>query len=267
MVKKYVILLICILAFAGFVAAVGEKIEITPTKDIFQAGDAIMFEVNVYDSLNKLMDVRINIEIEDSVKKDKIERMINSNEIVNVELPEDALSGVWTITAVYGDVIGKENFVVQASSEADFNLNGDVLTITNTGNIRYTETVQVLIGETVEIKQPKLDIGGPITYRLIAPEGVYDISVVVNDKTVLTKSGVSLAGNVVGVLDERISDSGASLTGGVKPGNESGDPELAYSFLKKNKFVYVFVLAIFGAMILLVIERRFVKRTEIDSKN
>ena len=67
-----------------------------------------------------------------------------------------------------------------------------------------------------------------------------------------------LTGEVIGVLDERINR--RSLITGVGPENlESGG---IYTIVKQNPFVYVFVLAVIGAMILLAIERHYRKKAK-----
>ena len=62
--------------------------------------------------------------------------------------------------------------------------------------------------------------------------------------------------DVVGALDD--SSSGRSgITGGISP--DEGNIALL-SYIKQNKFIYVFVAVIFGAMILVAIERNYKKR-------
>src|SRR3989344_4150408 len=114
--------------------------------------------------------------------------------------------------------------------------------------------VKIIIGDRVGIKKPVLNIGEGVSYRLLAPDGVYDV--VVSDdgaSSPLSKSGVALTGEVIGILDQSLGGSDA-LTGTLGP-NENN-----YTLFKRNKFVYVFMLVIVGATILIAVERYYRKK-------
>ena len=117
--------------------------------------------------------------------------------------------------------------------------------------------MQIIIGDTVGIKKPDLGIGESAEFRLIAPEGDYNVRIT-DGTSSLARSGVSLTGEVIGILDERINK--RSPITGVGPENlESGG---IYTTVKQNPFVYIFVLAVVGAMILLAIERHYRKKAK-----
>jgi len=184
----------------------------------------------------------------------------DSNEFVNIDLGEKASYGRGTITAKYQDTEAKGFFEIGISEEAVFELIEDTLTITNIGNTKYTKTVQITIGETTGSKYPKLNIGDSVSYKLIAPEGVYNIRVS-DGKTFLSQGEVRLTGTgqVIGVLDESASQrSPVTGVGGRDIGEE--DDITLFSYMKNSKFTYVFIFVIFGAMILLAVERMFKKK-------
>tara|TARA_Y100000310_G_scaffold12797_1_gene13181 strand:+ start:33 stop:1220 length:1188 start_codon:yes stop_codon:yes gene_type:complete len=189
-------------------------------------------------------------------KKEKREKIISSKDIVEINLGEGAIHGFWTATVKYQDVETNEVFTVDIEELAKFEIHDNMLTITNIGNTRYTKTVQIVIGDTVGIKEPKLDVGESIEFRLIAPEGSYDVRVS-DGVSSIERGGVSLTGKVVGILDERVVGSN-TLTGGIKPEND-----FSLTYLKGNKFVYVFILVIFGATILLAIERNYRRKVKV----
>lgn len=167
--------------------------------------------------------------------------------------------GQGKITATYKDSTATGFFNIEINEIVKFEIQGEKLIITNIGNTKYTKTVQIIIGETTGIKEPKLNIGESVSYRLIAPEGIYNIKVS-DGKTSISQGEVKLTGTgkVIGALDERAS-SGAGITG-ISP-EENSETEL-FNYVKKSKFIYVFVLTIFGAMILLAIERRYRRKAD-----
>jgi hypothetical protein len=97
---------------------------------------------------------------------------------------------------------------------------------------------------------------------LVAPEGIYNIKVSDGVSTPLEIGGVKLTekgltGKTIGILDEEASKR-SPVTGGISPEEDSDEALLSY--IRNSKFVYVFVLVIFGAMILLAIEKRYRKK-------
>ena len=252
MIKKSIAFLTFVIFLSAFVLAESINIEF-PLGDNFKAGENITLKISIFDEQNNPVDGNIELTLVDAEKRKKIEKTIPSKKIVEIDLGEGAIHGFWTVTANYQDVETSELFTVEIEELAKFEIHDNLLTITNIGNTRYTKTVQIVIGNTVGIKEPKLDVGESISLRLIAPEGNYNVKVT-DGRTSIQRSNIALTGNVVGILDERIIG-GNTLTGGIKP-----EDDFSLNYLKNNKFVYVFILVIFGAMILLTIERNYRKK-------
>lgn len=252
--KKGLIFLFAIVLLSSLVLAQDYKLEISTAQETFEADKNISIKVTLYED-GKLLNDNVQVIVEDAEKRIKVEQTIPSNDFVDINV-DGASYGQGKITAIYKDVEATGNFVIEIQELAKFEISGDKLTITNIGNTRYTKTVQIIIGETVGIKQPKLNPGKSVSYRLIAPDGVYNIRVTDgNQRSNLEVGGVSLTGRAIGILDESISGR-SGLTGGIRP-QENGE---VLDYLKRSKFTYIFVLAVFGAMILLAIERRYRKR-------
>lgn len=265
MVKKELILfsVIFIALLSTFVVA--SKIDIEAKKSIIP-GEALPLKVLIYDSQNNLVNIEINIKIQDVDKTAEIiEKNIFSNENASIELGENPKAGSWTIMLTYKDpdtneeVKTAEIFTVELDEKARFEIEKDILIITNVGNTRYLKEIDILIGNTPGTKNLDLDIGEKVRFRLIAPEGNYDIRV--TDRGVSeekTFNNIPLTGQVVGILDERLATGGSPLTGGLKPQSE-GDISF-YSTIKNQKFTYIFLIVIVGAAILLAVERNYRKK-------
>lgn len=258
--KKNLIILLCIIFLTSLIIAQNSKIEVSTAKDVFEAGEKITLKVSLFDENNKPINDNVNVILEDAEKTKIIEKQIPSNQFVEIELGEGATYGYWTIKAVYNDVEATGIFSIEANELAKFEIQEDKLIITNIGNTEYTKTVQIRIGDTIGIKNPELTVSESISYRLIAPEGVYSIKIT-DGKTTLERSDVQLTGTgrAIGAIDERISQR-SGITGITSPG-EKQDEEL-FSYFRNSSFVYVFVLVIFGAMILLAVERNYRKKAD-----
>lgn len=236
------------------VLAQGYKMEISTIKESFSPGENITFKISLYNSENKPVNANISVVIEDSEKTRMIEKIFPSNKLVDVSLGENARYGYWKITAKYNNIETNKLFMVEINELAKFSLDNDVLTITNTGNARYTKDVQIVIGDTIGVKKLDLDVGEKVSFRLIAPDGVYGVRVS-DGATTLTKNDVTLTGKAVGILDEGLKEGGGGITGVLNPEDESVGKG-------KGIFVYVFLIVIIGALILLTLERIYKKKLE-----
>ncbi len=242
------------------ISAISVDIEF-PNGDSFEAGDPITFKATIYDDSSMPIDGFIEITIQDSEKRiSKAE--VNSKEVSTVEL-QSASSGQGIITASYEDAKAIAFFEIGRDEQAKFELDGNTLIVTNIGNTPYSRTISITIGSTTGTQTPNLEIGEKTSYRLIAPEGVYNIRVT-DGKTSLIRSSVKLTGtgNVIGAIDDS-SSRRSGITGTVSP-NEGNIALLSY--IQDNKFVYVFIAVIFGAMILIAIERRYKRKLSSKRK-
>ena len=261
--KKELIIVIILLFIMPLVLAQNNKIEVSTVKENYISGENITLKVTLLDSQNNPVNAETILEIQDGEKRVNIEKTVQSNKLVEIDLGTSAPSGYWTIKAKYLDSTAIGSFMIKSNEEVKFELVGDMLTVTNIGNTRYSKTIQIVIGETIGIKDIDLDIGEKISFRLIAPEGIYNIKVTDGTNT-FTRGSVSLTGEAIGILDERLNQ----RTPITSVGPENIEESSSYSIFKQNKIIYILVLAIVGATILLGIERYYKRKSWLNySKN
>lgn len=234
------------------------KLEVSPTEESFKFGENITIRVSLLNDANIPINDDVALTIENAEKTKKIEQVVKSNELVEIALGEGVTHGYWNVIANYQGQEATGLFLVEIKELASFSIENDNLIVTNTGNTKYTKTVQIIIGDTIGIRTPKLNVGERISYRLVAPEGNYNIKVT-DGVTTLTRNEVKLTGTgkAVGAIDES-STQRSPITGGIAPDEESDIAFLTY--IKKSKFIYIFMFVILGAGILLAIEKNFAKR-------
>jgi len=231
------------------------KLEVQTTKETFEAGENITLKVSLLDDSNNPLTDTVEIRIENAEKTKSIIKTIPANELITLDLGQGATHGYWNIVASYGDNYANGIFTVEINEIATFKIDDDKLIITNIGNTKYTKTIQIIIGDTLGIRNPDLEIGEKIAYRLVAPDGDYNIKVT-DGTTTLEKNSVRLTGTgqAIGALDERTSDR-SGITGGIAP---EEDEDLALmNYIRKNKFIYIFIFVIFGAGVFIAIARQF----------
>jgi hypothetical protein len=252
--KNLVLSLVIVTMLSTLVLATTINIEF-PLGNKFEAGKDITFKVTIYDDNKNPVNDNILVEIKDSEKK-TIEQTIQSNTLVSVNPGEKASSGQGTITAIYQGQEAIDFFEIGRKELASFELEGDTLKITNIGNTPYSKVIKITIGETTRTKEISLDIGQSLTYKLVAPNGNYLVKVT-DGETTLTRSDITLTGQTIGAIDNSAA-SRSPVTGITSPDEKSDEALLGY--IKSNTFIYIFVFVIFGAMILIAIERRYKKK-------
>jgi hypothetical protein len=259
MIKKSLIFLACILFLSTLIVAYEYKMEVSiiSKNKIIEPGELIKLKITLRDSNNKIIEDDILIIIKDKNGIIIKEEIIKSKDIAEIRLTDEGLAGEGKIIARYKDLEVIESFFIAESKLVEFKLDGEKLIITNVGNTIYNEIIYITIGKTMGSKTPNLEIGQSISYRLIAPEGNYNVKVTNQEgHTIFVTGEVRLTGTgqAVAVLDERGSQLGIT---GISPNEESEGVLLSH--IKGDQFIYVFVLVVFGATILLAIERRFEK--------
>ncbi len=245
---------------SSFVTA--SKVDVQ-TKSSISPGEALPLNVLIYDSSDNLVSIDVNVKIQDVDKTQELtEKNILSNTNTSIAIGENPKAGSWIILLTYKDpdtgeeVRTTEIFTVELDEKASFDLDGDILIITNIGNTRYMKEIDILIGSTPGTKNLDLEVGESARFRLIAPDGNYNIRV--TDRGVSeerTFSNVPLTGQVIGILDEKLATGSSPLTGTLKP--ESKGDDSFYSTIKNQKLTYIFLIIIIGAAVLLAVERNF----------
>ena len=259
-VKKGIFALIVLLLMITLVQAT--KLEVSTTKETYSAGEEIEIAVSLWDDNNIPIKENVNIIIEDTEKINKIEKeILANNKFVPVDLGENIIGGYWSIKANYNDSEAIALFIIESEQEAEFELNRDILTITNIGNTEYTKVIKIIIGDKTEIKNPKLGIGEKIEYRLVAPSGDYNIEIKEGEITKISSINVQLTGTgqAIGAIDES-STQRSGITGGISP--DEDDDMALFGYMKRSSLIYIFILVVFGVAILLAIQRRFTKKKQ-----
>jgi hypothetical protein len=182
------------------IKSIPKKIEIAISKQNIEPGNNISFRPMIYDQANEEIGGDISIKIYDSFDEIIFQKILKSGEEHTLYLETNQSSGYWIIVANSLGLETKRLFYVEELEKAKFEIINDTLIITNIGNVVYRKPVQISIGDIVEVESINLDVGKSKSFRLLAPDGNYNIEVTDGD-TILKVSGVSLTGNIIGVSE------------------------------------------------------------------
>lgn len=257
--KKLLFSLVFAVFVMSYVCAYSISVEFSKESAVFPPSEPIIFKVILRDDSGNLISDKVDVVIEDYGRK--LTRMNEPSNTLITKVLEGASAGQGKITASYQ---GKESppayFFISEKQEVSFEIKDNKLIVTNNGNSVYDREITIKIGETVGTKQPSLEPGESVSYRLIAPDGDYRIEVTDGENS-KSWGAIKLVGtgNVIGAVDESTAQR-TGITGGISP-DENSDVALL-SYIKRNSFIYVFVAVIFAAMILISIEKNFRNKAE-----
>lgn len=214
-----------------------DKVEVAIDRQSVNPGSNVSFKAFIYDQANKEVEGDVSVVVVDPFGDEILKRLVKTSEKIVVDIEKNASAGYWAVYANHHDLKVKRLFYVENREEASFELIQDILVITNTGNVPYRKAVQIAIGNEVEIRQLDLDIGKSTRFRLLAPDGNYRVAIT-DGTTKLSKSDVSLTGNVIGVMSV------------MKKGN----------IIIRYPVVWLFLIMVFGMFIILLLGRLKKKR-------
>ncbi len=136
-----------------------------------------------------------------------VSKLVKSGEANNITLEGSSTPGYWRISSTINNLQANRSFYVEEFESISFRLTNGTLSVTNTGNVPYKKSLEVLIGDTPKVQEVDIGVGETRRYVLSAPDGEYEIGVDSgNGREVVGTS--FLTGNAV-----RIDSEGSGLFG------------------------------------------------------
>lgn len=258
--KIFFALAVGLLFLITIVSAQEPNLDIRIDKQIYSAGENLTFNVLLLKD-NVPISEQVSVSISDYSDQKQFSLTVISNKEQNFRIEKDFVSGYWKISATYQNKTVKRFFSIGEREEVDFSIEGDKLIIRNYGNVPYSKTIQILIGDKIINQKQNIEVGEFKEIRLVAPDGRYNIQVTDGIKTI-SRTDVQLTGTarVIGALDEELIKNQPSL-GGVRESNED-------TFLTSKSFspALILLIAIFAIFILLLIERNMRRKRGLAPK-
>ena len=242
----------------GVASAQEYSLDISGLKtDDYSIGEEINFQIVALKG-GELTSGLADILVSDLLGKVNIRHKLNVNEDQRIIVGSEFPSGLWTIKASLGDAEVERTFNVGENSDVEFALEGDELVIKNTGNVRYTRTLRIKIGDVVNSYVQNIGVGEEKRLKLVSPDGNYNIEVTDGKKT-LRRENVALVGtgNVIGAVDKDL----VGYTGFAGAGDLRGAGDQGAS-LSKLPVSLVFIGAVMILGILVALERRMAKKAK-----
>ncbi len=252
---KFLFVLFILAVSVSFVSA-QISLDIRLDKESYSAGEEVRFNVLLLED-NLPKSEELVVYFSDVFDKKQMQETVMTNVENTLLIEDDFPSGFWKIETQYQNKSVRRDFSVKEYQDIKFSIYDDRLIIENKGNVVYTKTIQIMIGDKVIPQKLNLRVGGVKEIKLVAPDGNYNIKVTDGENT-LTRLNVHLTGTgkVIGAIDQNLAD--GSMLGGAR------DPDEEDKFFSSDKMpvAFIFVGAIFGLGILLLIEKRLRKKSD-----
>lgn len=170
----------------------------------YTLGEDLIFTIILLED-KILTDKEVTYRIADALRRQEVSGTATSNQETSVKIENDFTGGIWTITANYLDTEVKRTFIIGENHEVKFIIEGDELIIRNTGNVRYTKTIEIKIGDKINTYAQNIKAGEEKILKLISNDGKYNIEIT-DGKTSIKRENVQLfgTGNVVGAIDKNL---------------------------------------------------------------
>ncbi|MBU2562462.1 MAG: DUF3244 domain-containing protein [Nanoarchaeota archaeon] len=161
---------------------------------------------------------------------------ISTGEFLEFPIKYNQAPDEWTVYAISNKISNEAKFRITEKEDVKIELINRTVTITNIGNVYYNNTVLVKIGnDTINI-DVRLDIDKAQKYLITAPNGEYNIEIIADGKSHVSKS-VMLTGKVIDVKE---------VSSGV-------------ARIMKHPLVWIFIIVILGLVALILFKRRYKK--------
>jgi hypothetical protein len=158
----------------------------------------IVYQVDAYDQSGQHMSDDARVIISQPNGESFAEQLVHTGRSVSFVLPQYAQPGYWKIEAVIEGVDNRRLFYVEEYEHASFEITNATLIVSNTGNVPYRKSVEIVIGDYRELMDVELPVGGMKRYTLRAPDNTYSVKVYDGVEDFLA-SNVALTGRAIDI--------------------------------------------------------------------
>ncbi len=182
------------------ISQVTKNIDIALNNPTLQPGKDLVYMVLLTDQANEDVRDDVSIFILNPQAKVVEKKLVKSGETRTYSLANNATPGLWKVEAKTESLRAERAWNIEAVANASFSLENNTLTIVNTGNIPFKKAIEVSLNGINEVKDIDLPLGERKSYKLVAPDGSYAITV--SDGTEEKNLGSSfLTGKSIDITD------------------------------------------------------------------
>ena len=174
------------------------EIDLILNNQNFDPGTVIEVRPYLLDQTGVNIDDEVSVIIRNELGERFYEKIVQSQEGLNYEIPKNFASGYYEVLASNGEAEITKKFFINQKAIVHFELIEDTLIVTNVGNIPYKRGIEIELGGKPFVKLVELELGESTSFKLTGDEGEYDVKIS-DGNSELTQSGISLTGRAIDV--------------------------------------------------------------------
>ena len=183
------------------VTQVPTSLEIILDKEVVPGTNAKIKAV-LHDQTGKNIASLAKITIKDDKKGIIAQTEKATDEYLEIPIAYNQKASVWEVRAEFNSLTAESTFLIQEKKDVNISLVNNTLTITNVGNVPYNDAVTIKIGDKILFVETGLDVDESKKYKLTAPDGEYQISVLKEGGDELILSSF-LTGRVINAKEKK----------------------------------------------------------------
>ena len=178
-----------------------KKASIAVNLQEIKPGEELVYSVVLEDQSGKEASESVDVSIYAPDGSVVSQKLIKSGESNTLLLKTSDMPGNWKIEGKVNELSASKIVYVEELESISYKLANETLIVTNTGNVPYEKSLEIILGGESVVEKIFVDVGETRRYALSAPEGEY--SVEVSDGTNKELVGTAfLTGNAIGIERE-----------------------------------------------------------------
>lgn len=160
-------------------------------------------KTRLHDQTGKKIKANTSVKVSKSDSEIVADKSVMTEEEIEVKVPYNAPPKEWDIFAESKGLTNERSFDIRERKEINTTISGNRLNITNAGNVAYNDSVEIEIGQNTTSINVSIPVGSTESYRLTAPDGEYEVSVLGEDGSPKVTKTATLTGSAVGATQGR----------------------------------------------------------------
>lgn len=154
-----------------------KRSEVAVNEQTIMPENEFVYTAMLYDQSDENVDENVGISIYQPDGSLFLSKLVRSGEQNRWFVEGSTMPGTWRIESKINSLQGNRTFYVEEFENVDFKLTNGTLTVVNTGNVPYSKSIEILIGNTSKLEEVYVGVGEVRKYALSAPDGEYAIGV------------------------------------------------------------------------------------------
>lgn len=181
------------------VKQVPTSLEIVFDKNEIEPGTNLKVKGVLHDQTGEKIDSLVFLTVKNENSKILEQKEIATDEFLDYPVAYNAEPSAWKVVALSNKLTTESIFAVLSKESVDIQVINQTIIITNNGNVPYNKTAVVRIGNESLNIQVYLDVDESQKYTLSAPDGKYNVEILLDGNNNTVSKELSLTGKAIDI--------------------------------------------------------------------